>query len=67
MLYSVEAYSESGILKSVTEAMDEDEAAQLAEEEATEPGEVYITWSRESDGQRGYLNRTEHSPIGEPW
>jgi len=43
-------------------------AVRVAKDAATSPGKfIYIQWIDMETGERGYLNKSGESPVGEKW
>ena len=41
--------------------------ARASREAARGEGQIFVTWFRVRDGQKGYLNRDGYSPVGKAW
>ena len=68
MKLTIDRVLESGEVEEIASTSNESEARKIASREARRrPGQVYISWFRSADGQRGYLNTDGHSPVGKPW
>lgn len=68
MKYNIERNYEPGKQELITTTTSERTAISTAKSEAAKgQGQIYITWYRETDGNKGYLNRDGHSPIGQAW
>jgi hypothetical protein len=71
MKYNIEI-NKGGQMVGGYEDLKQKEATEIAKREAAkqenEYNEIYITWSRASDGQRGYLNPGgDHEITGKNW
>lgn len=72
MTYAIELVHESGQVEFIAEATGVVDATRAANRAASRfagrDGLVYVTWFRESDGQRGYWNPDgRHDVIGKAW
>jgi len=68
MKYTVELHTENDYPQEVQTVKGEAKARKLAHESARVlNGQVYVTWFRATDEQKGYLNRDGHNPVGKAW
>jgi hypothetical protein len=68
-VYQVYRVTEEGHETEILTTTSEKKAADAARRAArtTEEGKVYVTFTRVSDKQGGFLNWDGHSPVGEAW